>query len=262
MDLSNATKIGLEKHTRAKEEIIQYGTAGFRTKAESLDHVLYRMGLLAVLRSKSKGGAAIGLMITASHNPEPDNAVTGIRALGGEVTNFGVVTTPMLHFFVACTNTKGAYGEPTEEGYFKKLITAFKNLRGSISEVGKYSPSIIFDGANGVGAIKMKKAMDYLGNSLKVKLCNDGEGKLNHMCGADYVKMQQCAPSGIPDEIGTRCVSVDGDADRIVYYYTDADAKFHLLDGDRIASLKADTQLSADTLAAEVADAVRELLAA
>jgi len=32
-------------------------------------------------------------------------------------------------------------------------------------------------------------------------------------------------------------VSVDGDADRIVYYYIDTNDKFHLLDGDRIATL-------------------------
>ena len=29
---------------------ISYGTAGFRTKAELLDHVMYRMGAMAVLR--------------------------------------------------------------------------------------------------------------------------------------------------------------------------------------------------------------------
>lgn len=34
-----------------------------------------------------------------------------------------------------------------------------------------------------------------------------------------------------------RCCSVDGDADRIVYYFIDEDDKFHLLDGDRIATL-------------------------
>lgn len=56
-------------------------------------------------------------------------------------------------------------------------------------------------------------------------------------CGADYVKMQQCAPHGVPKITNARCVSVDGDADRIVYYYIDANDKFHLLDGDRIATL-------------------------
>lgn len=56
-------------------------------------------------------------------------------------------------------------------------------------------------------------------------------------CGADYVKIQQCAPHGVPKSTNARCVSVDGDADRIVYYYIDTNDKFHLLDGDRIATL-------------------------
>lgn len=36
---------------------------------------------------------------------------------------------------------------------------------------------------------------------------------------------------------GERCCSFDGDADRIVYYYTDSKGRFHLLDGDKIATL-------------------------
>jgi hypothetical protein len=35
---------------RTSDLTIEYGTAGFRTKADRLDHVMYRMGLLAVLR--------------------------------------------------------------------------------------------------------------------------------------------------------------------------------------------------------------------
>ena len=75
-----------------------------------------------------------------SHNrpSSPDlaqAAITGIRILGGEVKDYGVVTTPMLHYFVACINTDGAYGEATEDGYFKKMITAFKKLRGDVSFV-------------------------------------------------------------------------------------------------------------------------------
>ena len=34
-------------------------------------------------------------------------------------------------------------------------------------------------------------------------------------------------------------MSVDGDADRVIYYYVDETNKFHLLDGDRIATLVA-----------------------
>jgi phosphoacetylglucosamine mutase len=40
------------------------------TSADKLDSVLFRIGLLAVLRSKKQGGKAVGVMVTASHNPE------------------------------------------------------------------------------------------------------------------------------------------------------------------------------------------------
>ena len=49
--------------------------------------------------------------------------------------DYGVITTPMLHYFVACINTDGVYGEATEDGYFIKMVTAFKKLRGDVSFV-------------------------------------------------------------------------------------------------------------------------------
>jgi phosphomannomutase len=54
-------------------KVLKYGTAGFRERAELLDSTFLRMGALAALRSRSHNGAAVGLMVTASHNPEPDN---------------------------------------------------------------------------------------------------------------------------------------------------------------------------------------------
>ena len=60
-------------------------------------------------------------------------------------------------------------------------------------------------------------------------------------CGADYVKVGQKAPSGITLKPGCRYCSFDGDADRIVYFYVDKDGHFHLLDGDKIATLVKET---------------------
>ncbi|RZC33468.1 PGM PMM IV domain containing protein, partial [Asbolus verrucosus] len=164
----------------------------------------------------------------------------GVLALSGKPIDYGIVTTPQLHYFVACKNTKKEYGEPTEEGYYSKLTGAFKKLRGETYTNGSYKNRLLYDGANGVGAKKIKYFQELLGNSLKIEMFNDaiiGSGKLNYMCGADYVKSQQKFPTGVPVEANVRCCSVDGDADRLIYYYMDENNGFHLMDGDRMATL-------------------------
>lgn len=58
-----------------------------------------------------------------------------------------------------------------------------------------------------------------------------------YKCGADFVKTNQCPPTGMPIKPYSKYVSVDGDADRIIYSFIDKNNKFYLLDGDRIATL-------------------------
>lgn len=272
---------------------------------------MYRMGLLATLRSRFEGGRTIGVMITASHNPEPDNGVKlvdpmgemlaqdweqlatdlvnvgdhqlceqidrivseqridinaaatvfvgmdsrchsprllhavseGVRALGGLHQSFGVVTTPQLHFFVVAANTNNVYGTPTPNGYYTKLATAFCSLRKLHDRSnGNYLNRLVFDGANGVGATAMLEFCKYLNGALNVEVYNAGGvggGVINKNCGADFVKVQQTISAGIPTDLApyTRCVAVDGDADRVVYFFVDELGRFQLLDGDRIATL-------------------------
>lgn len=50
-------------HPKPVGLVLQYGTAGLRTNSKQLDHVMFRMGLLATLRSK-KTKATIGVMVT------------------------------------------------------------------------------------------------------------------------------------------------------------------------------------------------------
>ncbi|XP_073893689.1 phosphoacetylglucosamine mutase isoform X6 [Macaca fascicularis] len=139
---------------------------------------------------------------------------------------------------VYCRNTGGRYGKATIEGYYQKLSKAFVELTKQASCSGDEYRSLKVDCANGIGALKLREMEHYFSQGLSVQLFNDGsKGKLNHLCGADFVKSHQKPPQGMEIKSNERCCSFDGDADRIVYYYHDADGQFHLIDGDKIATL-------------------------
>ncbi|GFQ82577.1 phosphoacetylglucosamine mutase [Trichonephila clavata] len=306
-DFTLAASLGVQKYQKISSKTQQYGTSGFRDKASELTHVMYRMGLLSVLLSKAKNGSTIGIMITASHNPEEDNgiklcdpsgemidkewenyatdlvnisddslpdslsmitcsssinydvpanvylardtrksseflakaATDGVKALNGEVKDFGLLTTPQLHFVVYC-KSHPEYGAPTPEGYYKKLSNAFNSLIVEGQNKAKnYIPEVYVDGANGIGALKLKELQSYI-DKLQFKIFNDGStGVLNYKCGADFVNISQQPPEGCEVINGKRYASFDGDADRIVYFYKNGNGNFHLLDGGKIAALVA-----------------------
>ena len=112
-------------------------------------------------------------------------------------------------------------------------------------QAGKPAPSpLIIDCANGVGAQAAAELAKYLGDSLPLVLHNTDTttpGALNHQCGADFVKTQQKLPPSLASHLkpGQRACSLDGDADRLIYFYLDERGQFHMLDGDKIAALVA-----------------------
>ncbi|KAG8845781.1 Phosphoacetylglucosamine Mutase [Serendipita sp. 411] len=304
------------RHCKPPGIAYQYGTAGFRMKADKLDPVMFTVGIVAALRSKKLDGRIIGVMVTASHNPEEDNGVKlvdprgemleqsweayattlanasspedlstrieqmvsalhidvskpakviyardtrpsgpelvaslvdGLNATpGGSVsyTDEGVLTTPILHYLVRSKNTQGTaeeYGVPTPEGYYEKLSAAFIKL---IKPVGGIQGELIVDCANGVGFIATENFAKHLNgyiNLVPVNTSIDKLGVLNKGCGADFVKTQQKIPPSMASHLkpNQRACSLDGDADRLMYYYLDHDGVFRMLDGDKIAALVA-----------------------
>lgn len=104
--------------------------------------------------------------------------------------------------------------------------------------------ALMIDCANGVGAPIAARLAEYLGASLPLVLENASittPGALNNACGADYVKTTQKLPPSLAGRLqpGQRGCSLDGDADRLMYFYLDERSQFHMLDGDKIAALVA-----------------------
>ncbi|KAG7551058.1 Alpha-D-phosphohexomutase alpha/beta/alpha domain I [Arabidopsis thaliana x Arabidopsis arenosa] len=161
--------------------------------------------------------------------------------LGSVAIDIGVLTTPQLHWMVRAKN-KGL--KATENDYFENLSSSFRCLIDLIPVSGNDKLEIsklLVDGANGVGGQKIEELRGSLSN-LDLEIRNTGRdgGVLNEGVGADFVQKEKVLPLGFgSQDVGMRCASLDGDADRLVYFYIPSESsdKVELLDGDKILSL-------------------------
>uniref|UniRef100_A0A914CD55 Phosphoacetylglucosamine mutase n=1 Tax=Acrobeloides nanus TaxID=290746 RepID=A0A914CD55_9BILA len=165
-----------------------------------------------------------------------------------KVNEFVNFTTPQLHYIVYATNKPNLSFDRLAP--VRKTTDAFFEFikRCPSKQLENYKPSLIVDCANGVGALWV---LEYLNHPeqknfpMNITLKNDAKDAaaneyLNRDCGADFVKLWRTFPRGfknVPSE--TRCAALDGDADRLVYFYSNNNGVFILLDGDQIAALYA-----------------------
>lgn len=165
----------------------------------------------------------------------------GALLIGGNVLDFALQTTPQLHHYVRMWNHE-AYNKgdwASEAGYYTMLVDGFKQLTAT-ADPKLSSGTLYVDAAHGVGASQMTKLAKEMNDLMTVEIRNTpADGELNHECGAEHVQKGRQHPAGFSRNAdrNKRSCSMDGDADRLVYHYFDAEGEWHLLDGDKIASL-------------------------
>lgn len=150
-----------------------------------------------------------------------------IEAAGGTAHDYGEVTTPQLHWLVRRSNLGNSY--LSSSSYFEYLNKA-SLLYTCLPQTQHYESDLLIDAAGGVGANTLRH-LSIPG--LNTQVVNTEPAHLNDECGAEHAhKIKRC-PRNVPT--GLKCASLDGDADRVVYYRS-ADS-FNVLGGERLTVL-------------------------
>lgn len=173
-------------------------------------------------------------------------------AMGCCVVDHGVVTTPMLHHAVKHANGMLPLIIPPRfntAGYYDLLVHSYIALLATKEDTTPpqqlLEPVLTVDCACGVGYPHLKALIERLeqtglGNKRKIVATNaPGSGPLNDACGSEFVQkeLMVCKWYEGNDDLNQEyCASLDGDADRIVFFST-VNNKFTLLDGDKISVL-------------------------
>lgn len=201
-------------------------------------------------RQKSPSGVLHIGRDTRSHSERLAKlAIEGAQAMGITVVNHGLMTTPMLHHVVLHSNTNyvppNLVPAPTRKGYIQQLANAYCALVLALAQHSSSSSCkpLQIDCACGIGYDAVKE----LNAAVAQKLDTDrfmahnapDDGPLNTSCGSEHVQKQLQAPIFYRGQVndGSYCCSLDGDADRIVFFAHTPSTGLTLLDGDKISVL-------------------------
>ena len=179
------------------------------------------------------------------------------QALGAQVVDLGVVTTPILHHSVLHANYIRYLPKtliphrPKVAGYMDLLAYSYVSLlqthtkKQSSSSVST-TRTLLVDCACGVGYPALEALLNRV-NAIEpgirdIQPTNGPDmGPLNDKCGSEHVQKGICPPrwyeSTATLTAKSYCASFDGDADRIVFFDNSSEKDFLLFDGDKITCL-------------------------
>lgn len=172
------------------------------------------------------------VLIGADNRPSSNELVNYLKlaltSANCEFYDYGTMSTPHLHYLVLQSNLIGEIADFSiyHSQLKEKADVLFRNFPGGT----RYENVLDLDCSGGVGAdLMLKLNYDW------IRLCNIEPEGLNSLCGAEYAHKERKLPKGL--EIGKKCASFDGDADRVVYYYSSN--SLEVLGGERLTVLYA-----------------------
>jgi phosphoacetylglucosamine mutase len=168
-----------------------------------------------------------------------------LEQINANVVDFGLLSTPQLHFLVKLGN-ENPEQVPSEKQYYEAFSKAFSTLVAPQGSV-KQKRDLYVDCAYGVGGLKLQQLIPYVKDFINLHLINvptntdvNEHLMLNDQCGAEYAHKSKKVPRNyehIKAKVSMACF--DGDADRIVFFWLNDKNEYVLIDGDKISALAA-----------------------
>ena len=196
----------------------------------------------------ASGAAGAGLMISASHNPMPDNGLK-LFAAGGRKLPDAVEDAIEARLGQVDGRPTG-----TEVGDVRAadpaLVRAYEDHLLATLERPLEGVKLVVDCAQGAASVIAPEVYRRAGASV-VAICADGDGaRINDGCGATHLDALRSAVVELGADLG---LAHDGDADRCLA----VDAAGEVVDGDKILAicalgLQARGRLARDTVVATV----------
>ena len=231
-DTGERPRVVIGRDTRPSGEMLEAASLAGFTAAGCDVTLLGVVPTPAVALETATGGAALGLMISASHNPMPDNGLKLFGAGGWKLPN--AVEDEVADAVAAGLGqtrrvTGAAVGRVTAdteagERYLDHLRKAVPDDLSGLR--------VVVDCAQGAASVLAPEAYRRAGADV-VALSADGDGyRINDGCGATHLEQLQRA---VVEQGAALGLAHDGDADRCLA----VDAEGRVVDGDQLLALLA-----------------------
>ena len=169
--------------------------------------------------------ADFGIMITASHNPHPDNGIKCFSSLGTklEQEEEEILESLIDQNHAVPHDSDTSHPQPLVKDYLSQVSKFF-------SELNLSGTRVCLDLANGATCETTPRVFKNLGAS--VITSHRGEGIINKGCGSEDLQSLQLLVQKEQADLG---IAHDGDGDRVRF----VDSKGRVVDGDQILGLLA-----------------------